>query len=327
MLEAGVAQRLRHRLVGVLEGHVLAHERDAHGLGGLVGAAGELAPALEVGQRRLEAEVIEHEVVDALGREHQRHLVDVVDVAGRDHGLGGQRREQGDLLADVLLQRLLGAAQEHVGLDADAPQLVDRVLSGLGLDLAGVAHVGHEREVDEHAVAPAGVDRELADGLEERQRLDVAHGAADLGDDHVDVGRLGKQADAVLDLVGDVGHDLDGAAQVVAAALAPDHRVVDRAGGDVGRARRVGVGEALVVAEVEVGLGAVLGDEDLAVLVGRHRPRVDVDVRVELLQLDREPAGDQQAADRRRRDALAERGDDAPRHEDEVRMAASVRHA
>ena len=47
-----------------------------------------------------------------------------------------------------------------------------------------------------------------------------------------------------------------------------------------------GVGEALVVAEVEVGLGAVLGDEHLAVLVGRHRPGVDVDVRVELLQLD-----------------------------------------
>ena len=41
-------------------------------------------------------------------------------------------------------------------------------------------------------------------------------------------------------------------------------------------------GEALVVAEVEVGLGAVVGDEDLAVLVRAHRARIDVDVRVEL---------------------------------------------
>ena len=136
----------------------------------------------------------------------------------------------------------------------------------------------------------ADVDRELADRLEERQRLDVAHRAADLGDDDVDVARLADQPDALLDLVGDVRDDLDGAAEVVAAALAADHRVVDPAGRDVRRARRVRVGEALVVAEVEVGLRAVLGHEDLAVLVRRHRARVDVDVRIELLQADRQAA-------------------------------------
>ena len=48
-------------------------------------------------------------------------------------------------------------------------------------------------------------------------------------------------------------------------------------------ARGVDVGEALVVAQVEVGLRAVLGDEHLAVLERAHRARIDVDVRVELL--------------------------------------------
>ena len=94
------------------------------------------------------------------------------------------------------------------------------------------------------------------------------------------------------------------AAEVVAAPLALDHRVVDRPRGDVRGARGVLVGEALVVAEVEVGLGAVLGDEDLAVLERAHRPRVDVDVGVELLQLDPEAAGDEEAADRGRGDPL-----------------------
>ena len=36
--------------------------------------------------------------------------------------------------------------------------------------------------------------------------------------------------------------------------------------------RQVLVDETLVVADVEVGLGAVLGDEHLAVLVGTHVP-------------------------------------------------------
>jgi hypothetical protein len=40
------------------------------------------------------------------------------------------------------------------------------------------------------------------------------------------------------------------------------------------------------VAEVEVGLGAVDGDEDLTVLVGRHGTGVDVEVGIELLDDD-----------------------------------------
>jgi len=143
-------------------------------------------------------------------------------------------------------------------------------------------------------------------GLQERQRLDVADRAADLGDDEVDVVGLADQLDAVLDLVGDVRDDLDRAAQVVAAALATDDRVVDAARGDVRRARGVGVRVALVVAEVEVGLRAVLGDEDLAVLVGRHRAGIDVDVGVELLEADGEALRDQQTADRGGGDPLAE---------------------
>ena len=65
-----------------------------------------------------------------------------------------------------------------------------------------------------------------------------------------------------------------------------DDGLVDLAGGDSWRLRQLFVDEALVVAEVEVGLGAVGGDEDLAVLIRRHRARVDVEVRVELLEGD-----------------------------------------
>ena len=61
------------------------------------------------------------------------------------------------------------------------------------------------------------------------------------------------------------------------------------------------------MAQVEVGFGSVLGDEHLAVLEWAHGPRVDVDVGVEFLELHAEPAADEQPADRRRRDPLAER--------------------
>ena len=66
------------------------------------------------------------------------------------------------------------------------------------------------------------------------------------------------------------------------------------------------VDEPLVVAEVEVGLAAVLGDEHLAVLEGVHRPRVDVDVRVELDHRDPQPAALEETTERGGGEPLAE---------------------
>ena len=93
---------------------------------------------------------------------------------------------------------------------------------------------------------------ELADRLEERQALDVAHGAADLAEHEVDL--IVTDADEVLDLVGDVGNDLDGLAEVVAAALLLEHGGVDAARRDAVGGPGGDAGEALVMAEVEVGL-------------------------------------------------------------------------
>ena len=82
--------------------------------------------------------------------------------------------------------------------------------------------------MDVEDVSGARLAAELADRLEERQRLDVADRAADLADHDVAVGLLGRAADAVLDLVGDVRDHLDGLAEVVALALPAQDAVPDR---------------------------------------------------------------------------------------------------
>ena len=146
-----------------------------------------------------------------------------------------------------------------------------------------------------HVVA-AGILAELTERLEEREDLDVADSASDLGDHDVDV--VGRDpADAALDLVGDVRDHLDGLAEIVAAPFGGEHRLIDRSGRRVRVARQVLVDEAFVVPEVEVGLAAVVGDEHLAVLVRVHRARIDVDVRVELLERHPQPAQLQQPAE------------------------------
>ena len=218
---------------------------------------------------------------------------------------------------------MVGAQDDDVGLDADPAQLLDGVLGRLRLQLAGRLERGQQRHVDVDDVVAPDVLAHLADRLEEGEALDVADGAADLDDDDVRAAVAGDALDALLDLVGDVGDDLDRAAQVVAAALLGDHRLVDAAGRHVGELGEVLVDEALVVPQVEVRLGAVVGDEDLAVLVRRHRPRVDVDVGVELQDGDGESAGLEDAPDAGGGDAFAERGGDASGHKDILRHGLS----
>ena len=191
------------------------------------------------------------------------------------------------------------------------------MLGGLGFEFARTLDVGDEREVDEHGPLGAEIVAELADGLEEGEGFDVADGAADLDQRKVEV--FDVLLDSVLDGVGDVRDDLDGGAEIVAAAFFGDNVGVDLAGGRIVGAGGVHAGEAFVVAQVEVGFGAVVGDEDLAVLVGAHRAGVDVEVRVQLAQAHRVAAGLEQGRERRRGDALAERRDHAAGDEDKPR--------
>ena len=273
-----------------------------HGLLGVGGAVDDLAPLVQVGGRGVEAEVVADDVVDALLGVPERHLVDVVDVLGRDDRLGPAARrtarsscgcrwtsspsERQSSMSGWMPMRRSSLTECCVGFVFSSPAwpMYGTSVRWMYMQLRRPTSTGNWR------IASRNGSDSMSPTV---PPISVMTTSTSL--------RLGDQADALLDLVGDVRDDLDGAAEVVAAALAADDRVVDPAGGDVRRARRVRVREALVVAEVEVGLGAVLGDEDLAVLVGRHRARVDVDVRVELLQADGRARGPRAGGRSRRR--------------------------
>src|ERR1700736_448845 len=196
------------------------------------------------------------------------------------------------------------------------------MLGRLGFQLTRRGDPGHQGQMDEQNALAAEFVAELADRLEERQALDVADRAADFAQDEILVAEIGL--DELLDRVADVRDDLDRRPEIFAAPFATDHRGVDPSGGDRIAAPRGDPDIALIMAEVEIGLRTVVGDEHLAVLVGAHRAGVDVQVGIELAQPDLEAARLQQGTERRRRQTLAKRGYHAAGDEDKPRHGISV---
>ena len=279
---ARMVQRLHHGQIRVVELGVFAHQGDGHMLTCALLPLDHGAPLPQVRLVGDEPQLAAHHLVQSLLGQQQRHLIEslgrgVLDDARRLH-----IAKEGDLRADVLRQRRVAPAHQHIRLDAQGQQLFHRVLGGLALELAGAGDLHHQRHMDKGHVPVWPLRRHLADGLQEGLGLDVTHGAADLADDHVHV-LSGHGVDALFDLIGDVGDDLHGGAQVVAPPLPVQNRPVDLAGGHGAVAGQVLVHEPLIVAQVQIRLRAVVGDEHLAVLIGAHGARVHVDIGIQLL--------------------------------------------
>jgi hypothetical protein len=78
-----------------------------------------------------------------------------------------------------------------------------------------------------------------------------------------------------------VWDNLNSATQVFSPALFANHRGIDLSGGHIICLAGGFIGKTLVVAEVEVGFCAIIGNEDFAMLVGRHGTGVHIDVGVQ----------------------------------------------
>ena len=75
-------------------------------------------------------------------------------------------------------------------------------------------------------------------------------------------------------------NDLYRSPKVITATLFPKDFVIDLAGREVISLRHGGPGKALVMAQIKIRLGAVIGDEDFTVLKRAHSTGVNIDIGI-----------------------------------------------
>ena len=278
-----MCQRLGDRLIGVFKLRVLANNRNAHQAFRIVDPVSNVFPDGQIGLGRwADRKGVQNGLVHAFAIIGEGRLIDRFEILCRDHRIRTHIAEQRQLFALLLRDGAFGSADQNIGRNADRAQLFHRVLGGFRLQLARGRDIGQQREMHEQALSTGLVIGELADRLKEGQTFDIPHCAADFAQHEIHL--VFADRDEILDLVCDVRNHLNGFAQVVAPALFLEHVGIDAPRGHAVGGACVHTSEAFVVAQVEVGLGAIIGDEHFAMLKRRHGAWIHVQIRVQLAQ-------------------------------------------
>lgn len=160
-----MAQRLRDAEVGVVQLRILADEGDVDAALRVHPAVAHLPPLRQIRLALRQAQIAQHDLSQMLVLHHQGDLIENAGVEVLQHMVRADVAEQGELVADVLRQGVVGAAHEHVRPQADALQLADAALRRLRLHLAGGLEIRDEGDEQDDGILLADLVLELADGL------------------------------------------------------------------------------------------------------------------------------------------------------------------
>ena len=310
----GVPKRFRHRKIGIVQLHILAHQADGNGFGTAADLFQHGVPAAQIDIRCIQVQLAAHDGREIVFLQHDRRFVQGGQRDVFDHAVRLDIAEHGDLFKNRGFQRFIAPQHNDIRLYAHALQLFHRMLGGLGFVFVRSAQKRHQRYMNEQAVFGAYLQRDLAHSLHKGLRFDIADGAADLGDHHIGIGLPAHPVYKLLDLVGDMRDHLHGRAQIFALALFVEHIPIHLARGKVGVAVQIFVNESLVVPQIQIGLCAVLGHIHLAVLIRAHGARVHIDIWIQLLRRHLQAAGLQKPPQRCGGNALAKARNHAARN-------------
>ena len=317
----GVHKGLQDGFIGILQFYIFAHQDDVHFVGRVFDAFQELFPPGQVGRCKIiDLQLADGQFVQMLLVHVQGNLVDAPGVDALDDVAGTDIAEEGNLAAQFRRQRVLCPANDDIRPHTALLEGLHRVLGGLGLEFFGGAQIRDERQVDGHGVLFRQFPLQLAHRLHEGLRFHITNGSADFRQNDVVLSGTAQQEHPALDFVRNVGDNLHGFAQVGALALLGNDRVINLAGGYVVGLGSIDAQVALIMSEVQVGLGAILGHIAFAMLVGIQGPGVDVDVGVEFLDGHPQASCLQEFSQRRSDDSFSQRGSHAARNKDILRI-------
>ena len=282
IIGSGMSQRFQNTLISILQ-IIFTYQSDVDNFCSLVATLQERTPWTQSRSfSDWHIHLAQNNLVQLLSLHAEWHFVDRRHIQTLDYSVFVYITEVGHFLTQTGVQFVLGAQYQDIRLDTQALQLLYGSLSRFGLQFTGSSQIRNISQVQVDGIL-AQLPAQLTNGLQEWERFDIAHSTTDFGNHEVEFVLLAHQLDVTLDFVCDVRNHLNGLAQIISAAFLLDNTLVDTACGDVIGTGGLNTGETLVMSQVEVSFLSVYRNIAFAMLVRIQCSRIDVDIRVKLL--------------------------------------------
>ncbi len=151
------------------------------------------------------------------------------------------------------------------------------MLGWLGLEFTRSRYVGHEGQVDINSAAARQIIAKLADRFKEGHCFNITDRTTDFTKNEIII--LIAFDNEVLDLISDVRNYLNRRTEIIAPAFLFDNVAINPPCRDVVLLIGGTPRETLIMTKIKVSFGAIVGYKHFAMLIGRHRSGVDVEIQ------------------------------------------------
>ena len=283
--------------ISILQSNVFADYRDSYLLVIFFQDAGHhIMPALHILRLVLHFQLAQDNGIKSLLLHEHRYLINASCGKVLNNCVGVYVAEHSHFFAHFLGNRLFAAANQDIRRNTDAAQLFDAMLSRFGFQLTGCGNIRYQRNMNIKHIVLADILFYLTDGFQKRQAFDITYSTADFRNNEVGIILLAYAENALLDFIGDMRNNLYGTAKIIATAFFIYYTLVNLACGRIGVFGQVDINKAFVMSQVKVSFRTVVGYKNLAMLIRAHCARVNIDIRVELLDSNPIAAAFQQTA-------------------------------
>jgi hypothetical protein len=137
--------------------------------------------------------------------------------------------------------------------------------------------------MDVENIIPPDVGLKLTDCLQKGKGFDISYSSSDFRNHYIWLILNSYLLDIIFDLICDMGNNLNSSPIVFSSALLTDHPIIDTTGSNTAALGQILVQKTLIVPQIQVSLCPVFCNKNLPMLIGAHVPRVNVNIRIKLL--------------------------------------------
>mmetsp|Transcript_16238 Transcript_16238/g.44965 ORF Transcript_16238/g.44965 Transcript_16238/m.44965 type:complete len:240 (-) Transcript_16238:433-1152(-) len=231
-------QCLDNRKVGILEPVVFSNQTYLHRICPRFHLIGDVGPVTEIRfAGGLDSQVLIDHFVEFLLLQQERYLVDISNVVNTKNTIARNMAEIAYFLSGGHFELFFTTAKDHRGCQSKRPQIFDAMLGRFCFLF--VRQNRNETDEGKEEILCADSELKLSQGLQKHTRFDIPHCSANLDETNIRLfpavisGNPSSSFYPVLDLVCDVGDDLNRLPQIISFSLFQNNVTIHLSGGNV----------------------------------------------------------------------------------------------